>query len=247
MHEISSPVAHNVLFNSLIPLIPTVDLACAKPDAYHGSAPQCLDLAVRNQLQSTIQPSRIDNAPILPNFALEVKGPGGTSDVLKRQATYDGALMARGVQAAEQFAHADEGLFSEKAHTFTSTYLCGTLTIYAHHLSRPGNVDDPVQTAVRPMFHMTQVGGYCITGSRDQYQQGVTAYRNAIELTSEYRDSLIKAANRRSRMAKCEADPSKPTTDSAQPGTLEDSDSSADELSLDYQPAKRRATAPKTR
>jgi hypothetical protein len=84
VHEISSPVAHNVLFNSLIPLITTVDFACAKPDAYHGSATRCLDLAVRNQLKSTIQPSRFDDAPILPNFALEVKGPGGTSDVLKR-------------------------------------------------------------------------------------------------------------------------------------------------------------------
>lgn len=52
--------------------------------------------------------------------------------------------------------------------------------------------------AVRPMYHMTQVGGYCITSSRDQQQQGVTAYRNGIELTNEYRDSLVEVANRRS-------------------------------------------------
>jgi hypothetical protein len=91
---------------------------------------------------------------------------------------------------------------------------------------------------------MTQAGGYYITGSRNQYQQGVTAYRNAIELTSKYR--FIKAADRRSRMAKCEADSSKPTTDSAQPGILKDSDSSADKLALNYQPAKRQSTTSKT-
>lgn len=38
--EINFPAIHNVIFNILGPLIPAVDLACAKPDAYHESAPK---------------------------------------------------------------------------------------------------------------------------------------------------------------------------------------------------------------
>jgi hypothetical protein len=69
-------------------------LVAGNPDRYHGARLEQLHPIVRIDLNGLIVPSTEHSQPILPNFFLSLKGPGGTSAVAVLQACYDGALGA---------------------------------------------------------------------------------------------------------------------------------------------------------
>lgn len=68
------------------------------PDIFYCSPPEQVDRRVREELSAFIISLTKNELPIAPNFFLVVKGPEGSAAVANRQACYDGALGARGIQ-----------------------------------------------------------------------------------------------------------------------------------------------------
>jgi hypothetical protein len=85
----------NLMFRNLVQLTHD-NLVDAKPDFYDGVRPALIDLRIREELGSYITPATQGEAPALPNFFIEAKGPDGSAAVARRQACFDGALGARG-------------------------------------------------------------------------------------------------------------------------------------------------------
>ncbi len=188
------PNASNLPFNNLNPLIPHEQLPPARPDFYTGARPGLLDQRICNELSGTIQPSTRGNAPILPNFTTEFKGPSGTTEVLQRQATYNGAHGTRAMRALESHGlnqMAEPG-YQNKAHTVSSTFSDGHLQLYAHHVRGPTSGNGPL-----PSYQMTILDGYSLFGSPPHVREGLTAYRNAMDLAAEHRTRAIDGANQR--------------------------------------------------
>ena len=165
-------------------------LTAAKPDLYYGARPEQLDRRVRDELSGHIIPSTQDDLPIAPNFFLAAKGPDGTAAVARRQACYDGALGARGMQSLQSYGE-DEPVHTNNAYVITSIYSDGQLKMYTSHLTQPTSPKG------RPEYCMTQLNTWGMTGNLDTFRQGATAYRNARDWTKEQRDEAIRRANER--------------------------------------------------
>lgn len=178
-----------VLFTNLKPLTNDM-LTAAKPDLYYGARPEQLDRRVRDELSGHIIPSTQDDLPIAPNFFLAAKGPDGTAAVARRQACYDGALGARGMQSLQSYGE-DEPVHTNNAYVITSIYSDGQLKMYTSHLTQPTSPKG------RPEYCMTQLNTWGMTGNLDTFRQGATAYRNARDWTKEQRDEAIRRANER--------------------------------------------------
>ncbi|KAI3322829.1 hypothetical protein HD806DRAFT_523115 [Xylariaceae sp. AK1471] len=163
-------------------------LVPGNPDRYYGARPEQLHRQVRIQLDKHIVPSTQHDLPIVPNFFLNVKGPYGTLAVAERQACYDGALGARGMNSLQTYS-GPESDADNKANTLTSTYHGGQLKIYASYpLSRAG-------LGVRREYAMTQIDTYALTGNIDNFRIGVRAYRNSRDWAKRKRDEAIERAN----------------------------------------------------
>ncbi|KAI1203284.1 hypothetical protein F5X97DRAFT_341899 [Nemania serpens] len=108
--------------------------------------------------------------PIAPNFFFTVKGPDGSLAVAERQACYNGALGARGMNNVVN-----------KAYTLTSTYQNGALKIYASYLLPC----DSAGTGMRYEYAMTQIDAYALTGNIDTFKTGA----------EQKRDEAVKRAN----------------------------------------------------
>ncbi|KAI1132789.1 hypothetical protein F5Y10DRAFT_292457 [Nemania abortiva] len=182
-----SYVSGQVLFTNLED--PTGGLLVpGNPDRYYGARPEQLDRQVRMQLNKHIVPSTQHDLPIVPNFFLNVKGLDGTFAVAGRQACYDGALGARGMNSLQRYGDPELDA-DDKAYTLTSTYYEGTLKIYATYpLSR-------ASLGMRREYAMTQINAYALTGNIDTYRSGVSAYRNLRDWAKQKRDEAIKRAN----------------------------------------------------
>ncbi|EEQ85579.2 uncharacterized protein BDCG_08848 [Blastomyces dermatitidis ER-3] len=174
-------------FGNLAPLTDGT-LAAGKPDHFYGARPEQLDRNIRNELNDLIIPSTQDSLPMAPNFFLEAKGPDGSAAVARRQACYDGALGARGIQSLQPYGQ-DNPAYDHKAYTITSTYHDGTLKLYTSHCTKP------TDSGNRPEYFMTQLNTWGMTGNADTFRHGATAYRNARDWAKEARDALIEAAN----------------------------------------------------
>ena len=123
-------VSRGILFTYLNhltgnPLVPE------NPDIYYGARPEQLDRHVHNELSGDIVPSTQDDLPILPNFFLAAKGPDSSAAVAKRQACYDNALGARGINSL--LSYEQKNHTRGNAYCFTSTYHNRTLKIYTSH------------------------------------------------------------------------------------------------------------------
>ncbi|KAI3343631.1 hypothetical protein F4824DRAFT_507430 [Ustulina deusta] len=163
-------------------------LVPGNPDRYYGARPEQLDRQVRIQLVKHIVPSTQHDLPIVPNFFLTAKGPDGSPAVAERQACYDGALGARGMNSLQMYS--DPGLdLDNKAYTLTSTYQRGHLNIYATYpLSR-------ASLGMRREYATMQVKAYALTSDVDTFRTGVSAYRNARDWAKQKRDEAIERAN----------------------------------------------------
>ncbi|KAF7503146.1 hypothetical protein GJ744_004288 [Endocarpon pusillum] len=180
-------VEEDILFTNLAPLINDA-LTAAKPDLYYGARPEQLNRRVRDELSSYIIPSTQDDLPIVPNFFLEAKGPNGAAAVARRQACYDGALGARGMNSLHSYGEG-QPVYDNKVYTIMSIYSDGQLKIYTSHPIQPTNPEG------QPEYCMTQIKGYSMTSDPETFRKGATAYRNARDWTKERRDEAIKRAN----------------------------------------------------
>jgi hypothetical protein len=163
-------------------------LVPGNPDRYYGARPEQLDRQVRNELSSHIIPSTQDDLPIAPNFFVAAKGPDGSIAVAGRQASYDGALGARGMHSLQSYGQ-DELAYDNNAYTVTSIYHGGQLKIYT---SRPAQPNGP---GSQPKYYMTQIKGWSMTSDPETFRQGAKAFRNLRDWTKEQRDEAIRRAN----------------------------------------------------
>ena len=163
------------------------------PDVYYGARPEQLSRKIRAELGGQIIPSTQHDLPLAPNFFLEVKGPDGLAAVAQRQACYDGALGARGMQSLQAYGQ-EESIYHNNASTITSTYYSGMLKMYTTHVAQP---KDP---GGRPEYHMTQINSWAMTGNADTFRQGARAYRNARDWAKQQRDEAINRANERANI-----------------------------------------------
>lgn len=182
-------VSGGVPFTNLDPLTDG-SITSGSPDRYYGARPKKLNRLIRNQLRGTIVPSTQEDLPMAPNFFLEAKGPDGSDSVARIQATYDGALGARGIQSLQSYGKS-EPLYDDNAYTITSTYHGSTLIMYSSHPTKP------IGHSNHPEYHINQLDGWCLTGNLKTFREGATAYRNARDWTKEKRDEFIEAANER--------------------------------------------------
>lgn len=216
-------------------------LSPGNPDVFHGARPEQLNRQIRNELKGHIVPSTQEDLPMAPNFFLAAKGPDGIPAVAGRQACYDGALGARGIQSLQSYG-LSEPIYDNNAYTVTSIYQSGTLKIYTSHPSQPTG------SANRSEYYMNQLNAWGMTGNLETFRQGVTAYRNARDWAKEKRDGFIEAANGRI-LATFTDSPSlessgheRASVSTAGP-VLIGSDTSADELTLEeqqYTPSRKR-------
>ncbi|XWW92729.1 hypothetical protein V2A60_000655 [Cordyceps javanica] len=163
-------------------------IVAGNPDRYYGARPEQLKRNIREELGGKIVPSTQRDLPIAPNFFLQVKGPDGTAAVARRQAYYDGALGARGMQCLRRYV-ANEPEFDGKAYTLTSIYQDGQLTMFACHPIPPR------EPAGFSGYVLTQLKAFALTGDEEDFQRGIAAYRNGRDWTKQQRDGIIKRVN----------------------------------------------------
>ncbi|KAL7925938.1 hypothetical protein ACQKWADRAFT_329002 [Trichoderma austrokoningii] len=151
------------------------------PNFFDGARPGDLDRKVREDLDKIIIPTEKADVPIAPNFFLEVKSSRGTIQVADGQAVLDGAYGAIIMHALQNYLQT-EPLYDGNAYAFTSTFIGGCLTLYAHHITAP------VAPGERPCQHTTQLNAYALTGDYDVWLEGTGAFRNLRVLAKDYRD-----------------------------------------------------------
>jgi len=165
-------------------------LVPGNPDRYYGARPEQLSRHIRTELSDHIIPSTQHDLPIVPNFFLAGKGPDGSIAVAARQASYDGALGARGIHSLQSYRQ-DEPAYEKNAYTMTSIYDGGTLKIYTSHLAQPNG------SGSRPEYYMNQLGAFAMTNNPETFRDGAQAFRNARDWAKEQRDEAISQANER--------------------------------------------------
>ncbi len=193
------PSEENLRFTNLHSITEqtTVDV---QPDFFDGARPGDVHKEVRTKLNKTVVPTKHSNAPIAPNFFVEVKAPTGVPIVAQRQALHDGACGARAMHSLQNYGR-DEPVYDDIAYTYSSTYQDGYLRMYAHHATAP------TTPRGRPEYHMSEIKGFAIASDRETFVRGVTAFRNARDLAKDHRDEFIEEANARALRYDQEDDP----------------------------------------
>ncbi|KAK7959742.1 uncharacterized protein PG986_004596 [Apiospora aurea] len=247
-------VSGQIPFNNLDQLTDG-SLVPGNPDRYYGARPEQLDRRIRADLDGFIVPSTQHDWKIMPNNILAVKGPDGSAAVAARQANYDGALGARGIQGVLSYG-GSESQNDGNSRVITSTYHSGTLKMFTSH------VKHPTHPGGRPEYVMTHLDSWALTGNMGSCRQGLTAYRNGLDWAKHQRDKAIKLANSRLHTSSVSTQVTGPlTTDQdlvennettsenirqfSPPealSTSQDSESSADELAMDTPTTKRKPT-----
>ncbi|MCJ1397380.1 hypothetical protein MMC11_000573 [Xylographa trunciseda] len=182
------PSTANRPCNNWMPLISDA-LVTPQPDFYYGERQKPQDADLRKALDGLIVPSRSSEAPFLPNFLVEVKAPGASAEIARRQAVYDGALAARAMHHLQ--AYGAEEAYDENAYAFTSTYIDGKLEIFAHHMT-PSD-----QPGKQPSHHTVSIGRWMLDDDIHAFFRGITAFRNLRDLAQGFRESFIAGANSR--------------------------------------------------
>lgn len=185
---IQAPFQNNMSFRNFEDLASDT-LYKSKPDFFEGSLLIDLDQKIQEQLRHHIVPITNPAIVCLPNF-LEGKGLPRDDAVALRQASYDGALGARGIHELRSYID-EKTAYDRNAYTIASTYQYGVLTIYAIHPIPPRGSS----TSLR--YQVTKVGRWDLTRTFDNFRKGVKALRNARDWAKEQRMMFIAAANSR--------------------------------------------------
>ena len=162
----------------------------AKPDIWYGARPEQLDPRIRDnkELGTYVVPTTTGSRPCAPNFFVEAKGPGGSGGVMLDQACFDGALGARGMHKLQTY-NQQVPTYDHKAYTISTTYYSGHLKMYAHYLYQPNS------SRTNAEYYMMQLKTWSLTGDRERFLEGMTAFRNAEEWTKAQRNAAIEHAN----------------------------------------------------
>lgn len=256
-------VEGDALFTILTPLTNNM-LTATKPDLYYGARPEQLDRRVRDELSGHIIPSTQDDLPIAPNFFLAAKGPNGTAAVARRQACYDGALGARGMYSLQSYGE-EEPVYNNKAYTITSIYSDGQLKLYTCHPTQPTSPGGRPEYCMNQLrsFAMTnsaetfRQGATAYRNARDwTKEQRDEAIRRANEAADDSQVGMLALDASFCGDTSCTTGASQDKTytikalsqqsqtslnkDSNTTADPPESESSTDELALDYKlPAKR--------
>jgi len=167
----------------------TTDLVAPQPDFFDGARQSSEDSELRQALDSLIVPSASLDAPFLASFLAEAKPPGGSGEIARRQAVYDGAFSARAMHYLQ--AYGAEEIYDGNAYTLTSTCAEGKLEIFSHHLTRP---DSPGKLN---HCRTVSIGQGLLTQDVQSFRDDATAFRNAGDLAREFSERFIADANRR--------------------------------------------------
>lgn len=173
-----------VLFTDIDPL--TDSNTQAKPDYYYGAQPEQLDPGVRGELSNHIAPQ--PSLPIAPNLFLEAKGPTGSGAVALRQACHDGAIGERAMHSLQTYGQ-ETLVYDNNIYAVSSTYQLGTLKMYGRSAAQPNG------PRTQPQYYMHQLGAYAMNGNTRNFIEGATAFKNAMDLIAEYRNTAIAHAN----------------------------------------------------
>lgn len=182
----SQSAQKNILFINTEPI--TAGIAQAKPDYYYGAQPEQIHSDVRNELSTHIISSNHTHLSVVPNFFLKAKGLNGSAAVARRQACHNGAIGVRAMQSLHLYGQSELG-YNNKAYTISSTYHEGQLKMYSHSVAQPNG------PGTRPEYYMHQLNTWGMTGNKDAFLQGATAFKNAEDLTEKYRNAAIARAN----------------------------------------------------
>ncbi|KAH0563109.1 hypothetical protein GP486_002327 [Trichoglossum hirsutum] len=184
----SDEAQKNIWFTNIDPIV--AGIAQPKPDYYYGARPEQIHPDVRNneQLNKHIIPSSYTHLPAVPNFSLEAKGPDGSLAEALRQACHNGAVGERAMHSLEAYGQ-DQPVYDNNIHTISAVYHGGTLKMYGHSIAQPNGPE------MRPEYYMHQLDAWSMTGNIKKFLEGVTAFKNAVDLTEEYRDAAIMRAN----------------------------------------------------
>jgi hypothetical protein len=183
------PRCGNVSWTNMTSMTESVTVA-PQPDLYYGTRVGDVPKVIRDSIGHMIIPSTVPNAPALPHFILENKGPSGGLEVVKRQAAHSAAAAARSEFAIENFG-VDNPIFDNRALAYAWTYTSsnGDLTQYAMRVSKP----EP--SSSQPDYHLTHIKTHHITESKEQFRKGVSAFRHC-------RDESHRKSQKRSAKAK---------------------------------------------
>ena len=165
------PHSGNVSWNNMSSMTGGRTVA-PQPDLYYGVRVGEVPKVIRDSIGDSIIPSTVPNAPALPHFIVEIKGPTGSLEVVKRQAAHAGAAAAYAAFCLENYG-VDSPIYDDNTvvHVWTYTSVPGDLTHYGMRIHRP----DP---DAEPSYHLTLVRTYHITESHEQYRKGVSAFRH---------------------------------------------------------------------
>ncbi|KAF5201070.1 Glyoxylate reductase [Thalictrum thalictroides] len=181
-----------ILFTGLKPF--EEEFLPALPDRFWGAPCQKLKNIVLRELSDLIEPEPGCKV-ISPNFFLEMSSPKGCPSVPEDMAIYHGGLGERGQIALRSWRVSNPEL-DKMAHTFTSTYINGHLTVFSVHAQPPECLSFH-RSAGDTEYHLYKINSYSLLGDADQYKVGVTAFRNLRDYAEEIRNKSIEIANRR--------------------------------------------------
>ena len=207
---------------------------------YYGSRLSQIDLRLRDNLRKYIVPSSRASLLVAPNFFREDKGTSRRADVAQRQVILDLAVGARCMLQLQNYSNATP-IYDRNVYTIALSYYpsTGTLQVYATHPSQP------TSAAGEPQYYMTQLDTYVMTGNINSFRSGAAAYRNAREWTQQQRNCFIANANavvqRRSTETRSFSRTKNNTiVSSVVADESTSSETSTDELALDYNTAAKR-------
>lgn len=164
-----------------------------QPDLYYGVKVGEVPKVIRDSIGDLIVPSTVPNAPALPHFIMEIKGPTGSLEVVKRQAAHAGAAAAYAAFSLENYG-VDNPIYDDNTvvHVWTYTSVPGDLTHYAMRIQRP-------EPDAEPSYHLTLVKTYHITESHEQYRKGVSAFRHCRDDSHKKNQERLTKAIKRQR------------------------------------------------
>lgn len=160
----------------------------AQPDYYYGMQPTQVHGTVRSDLSKHVIPSSHAHLLAVPNFSMEVKGPGRSSVEGVLQACHNGGIGARAMHSLQTISQQDPA-YDNYIRTISLLYHGGTLKMYGHSVAQPGG------PGTRPEYYMHQIKTWVMTSDQEPFLRGATAYKNAMDMTAEYRKAAIEHAN----------------------------------------------------
>ncbi|KAL9607367.1 MAG: hypothetical protein Q9167_007713 [Letrouitia subvulpina] len=184
----SRPSRTNHACKNWAPLI-SANLVIPQPDFFDGAEQSAADSTLRQVLDAVIVPSTSSDSPFLPNFFAEVKPSKAAADVAYRQALYDGAFGARAMHHLKSYGN-DETI-DENAYTLTTTYVNNKLEIFAHYITASDNPGRKQHYRTVPIIKKI------LDEDIEAFRFGVTAFRNARDISEQNRKTFIADANQR--------------------------------------------------